>query len=489
MIRYTKTWNGFFILFKWAGTAWPHGVPPGCIAAAISLALSHWEAADDKLRDRKNFLAHPYAFRLFTYLVGILMVFRTNFAYHRYWEAMGMLQAMGSKWLDGACMGVVFDAGGKNNTHLLYGSADGDSMKDHEKTKDKGGPPHSVFVSDLIHLCSLLHALALQHLRGDDDLNNITTAFDHNGLSVRGSLTTKSSMDHVTSLPDSTFRAALNYVTYDPEDVKSMFAVQHLPVLGGLSRRERQAIEQTSQGVPMTTDARVAMVESWFMRRLLARQKFEQGESAATSPPILSRLYQVISDGSLWFQHASKLAFTPFPFPYENLMGILLWLYTFLVPILVNGTMMENTLRAVVCFVTTFCYHALNQVGQNLEDPFVPYDPNELPLQEVQNSVNMRLCAFCISPQPSEIEPSWEMLVNEEGVVFSPQLSPSDVPVPPQQTAKGMDGGAKTASSSDGMGNGVSSSAESTNASGSNNCPMAVKVGNGVNKLRMIEKI
>mmetsp|Transcript_12238 Transcript_12238/g.23038 ORF Transcript_12238/g.23038 Transcript_12238/m.23038 type:complete len:453 (-) Transcript_12238:18-1376(-) len=449
MIRYKKTWNGLFIVVRWAGTAWPHGIPPGCLAAAISLTLSHWEAADGKIRDRETFVGHPYAFRLFAYLLGVLMVFRTNFAYHRYWEAMGMVQAMGSKWLDGACMGVVFDAGGKNNTHLLYGSADEASRRDHEKTKGKGGPPHSIFVSDLIHLCSLLHALALQHLRQDDDLDNITTAFDHNGHSVRGSITTAPA-DQLISSPSS-LRARIGYVTYSAKDVKSKYSQQYLPVLGGLSRKEREAIEYKFQGVPMTTEARVAMVESWFMRRLLARQKFEQGESAATSPPILSRLYQVISDGSLKFQHASKIALTPFPFPYHNLIGIFLWLYTFIVPILVNGTIMEDALRAIVCFCITFCYHALNQVGYNLEDPFMAYDPNELPLQEVQNSVNMRLCAFCISPSPSEMEPVWDWVNSEDEVE--------------------VDNAAKTASSTVDIDNGVPSSA------GAKNGPMAVQVG------------
>merc|ERR1712039_54645 len=75
---------------------------------------------------------------------------------------------------------------------------------------------------------------------------------------------------------------------------------------------------------------------------------FEQGESAFTSPPILSRLYQVISDGCLWFSHASKIAITPFPFPYHNLISIFLWIYTLLVPVLVNGTLMDVGLRILV---------------------------------------------------------------------------------------------------------------------------------------------
>ena len=36
-------------------------------------------------------------------------------------------------------------------------------------------------------------------------------------------------------------------------------------------------MEKDNTGQPLTTGARSAMVQGWFMRRLLARQKFEQG--------------------------------------------------------------------------------------------------------------------------------------------------------------------------------------------------------------------
>ena len=41
--------------------------------------------------------------------------------------------------------------------------------------------------------------------------------------------------------------------------------------------QEKLALEKDNTGQPLTTGARCAMVQGWFMRRLLARQKFEQG--------------------------------------------------------------------------------------------------------------------------------------------------------------------------------------------------------------------
>lgn len=407
MIRYRKTYCGFSLLFRIAGTAWPYGILPGLLSCGLSIGLSFWDAADVEIRDRSEFISHPYAFQLFAYLLGFLMVFRTNFAYQRYWEAMGMVQAMGAKWLDGALMGICFDAAGKNDTPLLEGMMEANSCLDHEKTKAKGGPTHSVYAADLVHLTSLLHALALQHFRGDGNLNNLISEKDLSGTIPKGSLQDADEGDGVVKT--TSFSAKINEQigigTFDHNSLRKKYATQRLAVLGGISAGERRTMELDSRGNEHSTEARVAMVEGWFMRRLLARQKFEQGESATTSPPILSRLYQVVSDGALWFSHASKIAITPFPFPYHNLISIFLWTYTFMVPVLVNGIIKEDVARAVISFNAVFVYHSLAAVGDNLEDPFCPYDQNELPLQELQDSVNQRLLAFGVVPQRPAIEP------------------------------------------------------------------------------------
>merc|ERR1719359_1135939 len=120
------------------------------------------------------------------------------------------------------------------------------------------------------------------------------------------------------------------------------------------------------------------MVEGWIMRRLIARQKFENCPMGVTSPPILSRLYQVISDGTLGFSQASKITDTPFPFPYQNIIQLFLWVYCLTVPFVMNAWLRNWYLRGVLTFLATWSYFAMDQVGRNLEDPYIPYDPNEL---------------------------------------------------------------------------------------------------------------
>ena len=48
----------------------------------------------------------------------------TNFSYPMTSQAVGALQAMAAKWLDGALMAIAFDAGGDNETPLLWGLHD-----------------------------------------------------------------------------------------------------------------------------------------------------------------------------------------------------------------------------------------------------------------------------------------------------------------------------------------------------------------------------
>mmetsp|Transcript_22240 Transcript_22240/g.40952 ORF Transcript_22240/g.40952 Transcript_22240/m.40952 type:complete len:430 (-) Transcript_22240:71-1360(-) len=400
MITYAKGGLGFSVLFAVTGTSWPFGLIPGGIATAASLALSYWEDADDVMRDRDDFISHPYAFQLFAYLLGFVIVFRTQLAYSRYWEAVGALQAMSAKWLDGCLMSIVFDSGGANDTPLLWGAMDSQAMAPFADNGTKGGPTHNAFYIEMVHLCSLLHAVALQHLRLDPNLDNLQAA-ETAEEKVRPKPDTASVVSiHSKGTPGNPVRNA--FPTFSEPHLHDTLAQQKLPVLHGIRPEEREALETDALGQPISTEARVAMVESWMMRRALARQKFEQGHTAYTSPPILSRIYQVISDGTLWFGHAAKIAQTPFPFPYRNIISIFLWMYTLMAPVLINGIIMNVTLRACLCFCAVFSYHALNNIGDNLEDPYLPYDPNELPLPAMQHSVNMRLYAFGITPSKTD---------------------------------------------------------------------------------------
>mmetsp|Transcript_49524 Transcript_49524/g.105923 ORF Transcript_49524/g.105923 Transcript_49524/m.105923 type:complete len:431 (+) Transcript_49524:57-1349(+) len=429
MIVYKKGYWGFFILLHFAGTSWPAGIVPGLFSAIMGFVLSKVAAIDETVSDKERFLNNPYPFQLFAYLVGFVMVFRTNFAYQRYWLALDAVQRMGAKWFDGACMGVTFDALGDVTRPFLKG------RDDPEKTDDSlAGVSHTEFSYELIHLFSLLHALALQHLRSDTDLKNLSGVKKSVRISELTMLGCEGALTTVGSRGDS-FVA-----TFSESSVRRKLEMRKLQVLGKLVPEELSLLEQDNSGKLLPTVARVAMVQSWIVRRLIARQKHEpRGDSSKTSPPILSRLYQVISDGHLAFSQAAEVVEVPFPFPYHNLIRIFLWLYTLTVPFLINAKVLNAVARFVMNFCAVWAYFALCEVGDNLEDPFFPYDPNELPLEAIQHTFNARLLSTQIVPAQSPRSPEEQLVVAPLGLeVTTASAAPSTAST---RVSKGGGGG------------------------------------------------
>jgi hypothetical protein len=196
------------------------------------------------------------------------------------------------------------------------------------------GVSHDFFYNEIAHLFSLMHALALQHLRSDKDLNNIEATL------VEGRGESQFRMSEIGAVPkvETSSRSVLSSQVASGKSVGSsvyhgarleeQLQLRKLRILGKITEEEMALLLNDSKGREVTTLARLAMVRSWIMRRLIARQKYEpRGDMAKTSPPIVSRLYQVISDGQLGFAQAAKVIDCPFPFPYHNLIRILLWMY------------------------------------------------------------------------------------------------------------------------------------------------------------------
>lgn len=401
MIVYSKGWGGCSLLCQVRGTSWPQAILPAFISTVLGVIIGVVSDFNELVETRELFMEHPYPFQLYAFIVGFLIVFRTNFAYQRYWEGRSTIAQMDGKLLDGACMAITFDATGDSSTPLLDGIKSRPSFT--QKPTKANCPSHEQFFEEITHLFSLMHALALQHLRQDSDLANLK------GFSLLGR--------RVTALPDAPRNSG-----QDPEirrlhssssmkkhisgDARTeIYKRQTFQVIGGISAGEIAALKSDAEGKLIPTGARVAMVEGWIMRRLIARQKHESSDMGQTSPPILSRLYQVVSDGALGFSQASKITDTPFPFPYQNLIQLFLWVYGLIVPFVMNAWLRNAYLRAVLTFLATWSYFAMHEVGSNLEDPYLPYDPNELALTTIQHDFNSKLLAFgTIAEEPPPTE-------------------------------------------------------------------------------------
>eukprot|EP00928_Gymnodinium_smaydae_P079755 TRINITY_DN6360_c0_g1_i1.p1 TRINITY_DN6360_c0_g1~~TRINITY_DN6360_c0_g1_i1.p1 ORF type:complete len:538 (-),score=96.90 TRINITY_DN6360_c0_g1_i1:144-1757(-) len=104
-------------------------------------------------------------------------------------------------------------------------------------------------------------------------------------------------------------------------------------------------------------------------------------------PPILSRVYQTLSRGFVNLLNAKKIADTRFPFPYAQLITLLLALHTVLTPIFMTSLLSSKMWAPLMTFVPIFAFFAVNFVGVELENPFGS-DDNDLPLEHFQGEMN-----------------------------------------------------------------------------------------------------
>lgn len=165
-----------------------------------------------------------------------------------------------------------------------------------------------------------------------------------------------------------------------------------LPVIGNVSEAEIEALNGTCE--------RAHMAFGWVLRAIGRRS--QQGGINA-SPPVFSRVYQVLSDGMTGYNNAVKLHDTPFPFPYSQFIFFNLILFSLTVPWVVSAKLGDNkgvtadwgskVVCCVVSFMIVLVYFALNEVARDLEDPF-NHDPNELPLVVMQRNFNQRIQAL-----------------------------------------------------------------------------------------------
>lgn len=104
-------------------------------------------------------------------------------------------------------------------------------------------------------------------------------------------------------------------------------------------------------------------------------------------PPILSRVYQTLSRGFVNLLNAKKIADTRFPFPYVQLITMLLCLHMFLTPLMMCALLRSRVWTPLFTFVPMFGMFSINFIGVELENPF-GNDANDLPLDHFQAEMN-----------------------------------------------------------------------------------------------------
>mmetsp|Transcript_36205 Transcript_36205/g.53097 ORF Transcript_36205/g.53097 Transcript_36205/m.53097 type:complete len:610 (+) Transcript_36205:119-1948(+) len=244
-----------------------------------------------------------------------------------------------------------------------------------KETPINGHTP-SLFLQELCHLSSLAVAVAFTTLR--NDIDGAASPLD---LYVPGQPWPevdpgKLSREEKIGIHGKwkMFKTIKYWIGLDrtPERRTKYNATRPLQVLGGVSDAEILML-QKARGASAKTQLAWNWLSEFMIREHLA------GSMGAVGPPIVSRCFQFLSDGMIYYNHARKVMFIPFPFPSAQISAFFIFVIVFTVPLLMNQYANILWLGATLTFLTVTCLAGLHEAGREMENPFRNI-PNDIPL-------------------------------------------------------------------------------------------------------------
>ena len=239
----------------------------------------------------------------------------------------------------------------------------------------------SLFLQELCHLTSLLNAVALSTLRIESETNSSPLAEYEPGSDWPPvddpMLLDGSSWDYVGRVLSYWF-----WLDQTPSKRQEYIERRPLEVLGGVSDEELVLL-QNARGA----SAKVNLCWFWLVE-FITREHLA-GSTGDVGPPIISRIYQFLSDGCVGYNSARKISFIPFPFPHAQISLLAMVFLLVSVPLLcleyTNPN--ETYIGALINFAVVELLFGLHEVARELENPFRNV-PNELPLCTLQAQFN-----------------------------------------------------------------------------------------------------
>jgi Bestrophin, RFP-TM, chloride channel len=270
----------------------------------------------------------------------------------------------------------------------------------------------SLFLQEATHLLSLLSAVAMCTLRNDIECASLPLEEYHTGTvpdpNVPLDDTTetqdeqnKPKKDLKKSQQSSAWKTILSYLlgTTRSSKQRTLYNAKHpLGVIGGISDNEIKFLQRARGPY-----AKVAVVTMWF-EEFISRE-YCNGSMGTVPPPFISRLYSIVSDGTVAYNQARKIAYVPFPFPNAQITSFFSMAIIFIFPLLYDEYVSKYWFAAVLNFITVLCFLGLHEVARELENPFINV-PNDLPLVTFQDEFNDALLTMYSGFHPDSY---WEI--------------------------------------------------------------------------------
>lgn len=289
--------------------------------------------------------------------------------------------------MDGGWGGLFNDG-----TSTYYNPSDPMSW---EKGEDRGfaskvgGRTPSLFLQELTHLASLCTAVAFSTLRSD--IEGTEAPLD---MYKAGSEWPEADPDKLKGNWENFKETILYLGGVDKSDAMrtAYNASRPFPVIGGVSDNEI-AFLQRAKGASAKVNLAWHWLSEFIIREHLA------GSLGDVGPPIISRIIQFLGDGMIYYNHARKTMFIPFPFPHAQLSAFFLVTIMFAVPVLMDEIAADLGIGCALTFLTVTCLAGLHEVARELENPFKNI-PNEIPLVTLQAMFNEALITLYAGYHP-----------------------------------------------------------------------------------------
>jgi hypothetical protein len=174
--------------------------------------------------------------------------------------------------------------------------------------------------------------------------------------------------------------------------------------------------------------------------------------------PLVSRVFQELSNGMVGFNQAHKLALVPFPFPFAQLVSLLLLGLCTALPFYIDLFTRNVFWTPVLSFVLPTCFVGLNWIAIELEEPFGT-DYNDVDIEERHEDFLWLLVDVLRQPRtpattPATVPPTHQdQYALERGIIqritmqqdqdmlaeeLLPYCSPSSAPAsPPERSLSG----------------------------------------------------
>mmetsp|Transcript_661 Transcript_661/g.1178 ORF Transcript_661/g.1178 Transcript_661/m.1178 type:complete len:545 (+) Transcript_661:128-1762(+) len=411
MIEYD---NGavFGILFQISGSVVPSAIPIGLVTGSIGLALAILREIGKKNEWLKNNIYHEklienaIAIQIFASVLGYLLVVRTNMALSRWMEAISMVESMLSKWGDAFKALSGFFSGKKDTPERMKRI--------------------QLFRARVAHWFSLMACLAFATLRGgrigkldDVPIKVMLHPEDPNTPKLKKKMSfavsRQSDMDEGatglrTSMSSDPIHRSMHSKVIDnrDEDRTKLINDMDLVVLYSPTPDEVQALDHAND--------KVNIVSLWIIQGIVLEVR---AKTLDAPPPIVTRILQELSAGMLGFNQAHKVAMTPFPFPFAQMVSVLLLLMDLIFPFYVDAFTQHVVVTPIISFLIPLCYHGLNNTAIELEEPFGT-DWNDVDIENRNEAYQKILIDALRMPTVPPYEEEWP---KKEATRFERQIS------------------------------------------------------------------